>query len=458
MIPVILSGGSGTRLWPVSRVKFPKQFADLFDESLFSKTLRRLKSLGEPWSITTQDLRVLTDRAYSEAKIKSPGVIYEPFGRNTAAAIAALVRVMIQKGLSDEIVGIFPADHFIENEKEYLSALKLAEQVASGGSVVTIGILPTFPATGYGYIETTKDIKDSQGKLKAYKAVGFREKPSREKAEGFLKSGTYFWNAGMFIFKVGVMAQLFEKHQPKIWSTISELKNDLSNIGEVYKKVESISIDYAIMEKLSEHVCIPVNVGWSDVGSWDEVAKIKTSDTDVVEVGSKNNFVLSQDKKVYSFVDADDLMVIETSDAVLIAKRGSSQKVKDALEKIKSLEQGKKLVEERNFELRPWGRFEVLRDTEDFKSKVIQVEPGHQLSYQSHAKRAEHWVIVKGHPEVVLNDKVHHLKPGESIYIPQGAKHRMRNTTQEIVEFVEVQVGTYFGEDDIVRYQDDYKR
>lgn len=458
MISVILSGGSGTRLWPVSRTKFPKQFADLFDESLFSKTLRRLKSLGEPWSITTKDLRVLTDRAYSEAQIKSPGVIYEPFGRNTAAAIAALVRVLIQKGLSHEVVGIFPADHFIEKEKEYLSALKLAEQVAQNGSVVTIGILPTFPATGYGYIETTKDIKDSQGQLKAYKAVGFREKPNREKAEEFLKSGNYFWNAGMFIFKVSTMSQLFEKHQPKIWATISELKNDLSNIEDVYKKVESISIDYAIMEKLSEHVCIPVDVGWSDVGSWDEVAKIKASDTDVVEVGGKNNFVLSQDKKVYSFVDTDDLMVIETSDAVLIAKRGSSQKVKDALEKVKTLERGKQLVEERNFELRPWGWFEVLRDTEDFKSKVIHVEPGHQLSYQSHAKRAEHWVIIKGQPEVVLNDKVHHLKPGESIYIPQGAKHRMRNTTQETVEFVEVQVGTYFGEDDIVRYQDDYKR
>lgn len=459
MIPVILSGGSGTRLWPVSRTKYPKQFADLFDESLLSKTLKRLKVLGEPWTITTKELKTLTERTYGDMELPL-NVIYEPFGRNTAPAIAAFCHVMNLKGQSEQVAGVFPADHFIENEKLYTEALTLAEDVAQNGEIVTIGIRPSFPATGYGYIETTQDVVGKSVHLSALRASGFREKPDLKTAEQFVQSGRFNWNAGMFVFKISHMSSLFEKHLPQMWSLIRELKPDLSNVEDVYKRVESISVDYGIMEKLKSHVCIACDVGWNDVGSWDEVSKIKESTGEKIEIGSSGNFVFGSEEKTYAFVDVSNVMLVETSDAILVAKKESSQKVKEVVDKLKATgrAQDKRLLEERNFELRPWGRFEILRDTDAFKSKVIHVNPGHQLSYQSHAKRAEHWVVIKGYPEVVLNDKVYNLKPGESIYIPQGAKHRMRNTGQEVVEFVEVQVGSYFGEDDIVRYQDDYNR
>lgn len=462
MIPAILSGGSGTRLWPVSRAKFPKQFVDLFDEGLLTKTLKRLRPLGTPWTITTRDLSVLTNRCYQDLGLSSENVLFEPYGKNTAPAIAAFCRLLELRGQSQQVAGIFPADHFIEKEADYIEALRLAEEVALKGHVVTIGIRPSYPATGYGYIETEPHAVGSRGNVSALKARGFREKPSKQVAEEFLSKGGFFWNAGMFVFKVETMIGLFKSHLPQMWQQMAQLQSDLGNLEAIYSKVDAISIDYGIMEKLASHVCIPCDVGWSDVGSWDEVAKIKPSDTDMIEINSTGNYVLSQDKKTYAFVDCKDLMVVETSDAVLVIPRGLSQKVKDVVENLKGRAgkdaKAKVLLEERNFELRPWGRFEVLRDTVDFKSKVIQVQPGHQLSYQSHAQRAEHWVIVKGNPEVVLNDKVLHLKAGESVYIPLGAKHRMRNTTDKVVEFVEVQVGTYFGEDDIVRYQDDYKR
>ncbi len=459
MIPVILSGGSGTRLWPVSRVKYPKQFADLFDESLFTKALNRLRVLGSPWSITTKDLVVLTERAYEAAEIQ-PNAIYEPFGRNTAPAIGVLCHILTLRGQGEEVVGIFPADHFVEKEKTYIEALKLAEVIAKKDFVVTIGIKPDYPATGYGYIETSSQVVEKTNMHTGFKAVGFREKPDFKTAETFLKSGQFYWNAGNFIFKIRKMVSLFEKHLPEMWKIIKTLKPDYSNIEDVYKAVQNVSIDYAIMEKLSEHVCIPCDIGWSDVGSWDEVAEIKEPHAHQIEIDGSGNFVLAAKEKLYAFVDVSDTVVVETSDAVLIAKKGSSQKVKNIVEQLKSSKDtfSSHLLAERNFEIRPWGKFEILRDTEDFKSKVIHVNPGHQLSYQSHTKRAEHWVVIKGHPEVVLNDKIYNLNPGESIYIPLGAKHRMRNTTKEIVEFVEVQVGSYFGEDDITRYQDDYKR
>lgn len=460
MIPVILSGGSGTRLWPVSRSKYPKQFADLFAESLFTKTLKRLKVLGTPWALTTKELTVLTERCYGEVGLK-PVAIYEPFGKNTAPAIGVLCHILNLKGHSNDVVGVFPADHFIEDESTYIGALRLAESIASTNVVVTIGIKPTYPATGFGYIETSsKEIAKSTGGLVGFRAVGFREKPDTKTAQEFINSGNFFWNAGNFIFKVSHMIKLFEKHLPDMWATIQTLKPDCSNIEDVYKAVQNVSIDYAIMEKLEEHVCIPCDIGWNDVGSWDEVSKIRETTTDVVQVEASNNFVLSQGAKLYAFVEASDLLVIETSDAVLIAKKGSSQKVKDVVEKLKKSDKSQhaNILMERNFDIRPWGSYEILRDSENYKSKVIHVNPGHQLSYQSHTKRAEHWVITKGNPEVVLNDKTYQLKPGESIYIPQGAKHRMRNTTNDIVEFIEVQVGTYFGEDDITRYQDDYNR
>jgi len=242
---------------------------------------------------------------------------------------------------------------------------------------------------------------------------------------------------------------------PETWAAINELKADHSNLKEVYSKCPSQSIDFGVMEKLKEQVCIPADLGWSDVGSWDEIANMQDS-APKFEADAKGNYFYSKQNRVAGFVDVNDLIVVDTADALLITKKGSSQKVKHIVDQMNVAKDIR--TQEHPFEFRPWGKFEILRDTENFKSKVIHVNPGQQLSYQSHNKRAEHWVIIKGHPEVVLNDVVHKLNPGENIYIPLQAKHRIRNPGTEVVEFVEVQVGSYFGEDDITRYQDDYKR
>ena len=455
-IPAILSGGSGTRLWPVSRSKFPKQFCELFDESLFLKTLNRLKLFGSPWVVTNHTMKVLTDSVMGVAGVPLEQALYEPEARNTAPAIGLLCKLLEYKGELNSVVGIFPSDHLIQNLDTFKNAINLAVECAKKGQVVTIGIKPTFPSTGYGYIEIQGGSFMELAGLTALQTKGFHEKPNEALAHEFIQSGNFYWNGGMFIFEVATMIRHFQKLMPELWRELSKLKSDLSNLKEVYSNCPSQSIDYGIMEHLQEQVCVPCDLGWNDVGSWDEIAKLSDS-SEMIEVGGKGNFAYSKQGRVTAFVDTDDLIVVDTADSILVSKKGSTQKVKNVVDHLQSHRDVR--ASEHIFEYRPWGRFEILRDTNEFKSKVIHVNPGQQLSYQSHAKRAEHWVMIKGHPEVVLNDVVHKLNPGESIYIPLGAKHRIRNPSQnEVVEFVEVQVGSYFGEDDIVRYQDDYKR
>lgn len=460
MIPVVLSGGSGTRLWPVSRTKLPKQFCAIFEQSLHSMTLARLGRLGAPWVITSQTLRDLTVKNLNDLGMNPKNLILEPLAKNTAPAIALLTYSLMQQGLTEEAVGIFPADHIIENEEGFVSAVHLAKEEALNGKVVTLGIKPDHPATGYGYIQTASEVLSQQGKLTSHSVLKFHEKPSLEKATSFVKDGGFFWNAGIFVFKVNTMAELFKTHQPQLWAEVSNLKSDKSNIESVYAKVDNISIDYAIMEKLSPtHLaCIPCDIGWNDVGSWDAIADILggTSVENKIEVRAKNNFIQSSIDKTYAFVEVDDLVVVDTTDALLISKRGSSQGVKDAVDILKLKKP--QVLKEHTFEERPWGRFEILKDTDVFKSKVIQVNPAQQISYQSHSKREEHWLITQGQGEVILNDETIPVKPGSYVKIPLGAKHRIRNPGQTAIEFVEVQMGTYFGEDDIVRYQDDYQR
>lgn len=316
---------------------------------------------------------------------------------------------------------------------------------------MTLGIKPDHPATGYGYIQKDKG---------SNKVLKFHEKPSLEIAEKFLVSGDFFWNAGMFIFKAKVMLEKFQKLQPEIYKIVSMLKTDLSNLAEVYAQFPSISIDYAVMEKLTagELACVPADMAWSDVGSWDAVAEVseKRPGPKSLEVKGRDNFVFGSPDKVYSFVGTDDLIVVDTADALMVLKKGESQEVKQVVEALQK--EGSSLIKDHVFEKRPWGAFEILRDTEHFKSKVITVNPMSQLSYQSHNKRAEHWIVTRGEGEVVLNDQVIPVKAGSHVFIPIQAKHRIRNTSEKILEFVEVQLGSYFGEDDIVRYQDDYKR
>lgn len=457
--PIILSGGSGTRLWPVSRKQFPKQFCDLLDKPLQTLTIERLQVYGEGLIVTSSALKVLTEKNIVQNNLKISKVLYEPVGKNTAAAVALACKYLELNNRTQEIAGVFPSDALILDTKAFDAALTKATEAASNGSVCILGIQPKTPETGFGYIQTSADGKKSN---QAVEVLKFHEKPNLEKAKAFLADGNYFWNAGIFVFKTSQMIELFKQHEPELWQKISLLKADLSNLAEVYASLKSISLDYAIMEKLkpSELKCVSCDMGWSDLGSWDALVENSKGDTQATEVGSKGTTVFStqaknQNKK-YGVIGVDDLIVVDTVDALMICKKGESQKVKDLVEKFEATD--KKIVSEHIFEHRPWGEFEILRDESYFKSKVIRVEPGQQISYQSHAKRAEHWIIVKGDAIVILNDEEIPRKQGEHIYIPMGAKHRIINRTTSLVEFVEVQVGSYFGEDDIVRYQDDYGR
>lgn len=495
-VPVVLSGGSGTRLWPVSRKAYPKQFCDLFGgKSLYERTLARLRPLGTPWTITTQDLKVLTDRALKAAGFERTDVLFEPMGRNTAPAIGLLCRVLELRGQASAVAGVFPADQLIENESAFHTAVREAIVWAERGDVVTLGLTPTYPATGYGYIETTSDVAMASAVkgATARKAVRFREKPNAATAAEFIKAGGFFWNAGMFVFKVQTMIDLLKQNAQGVWAPLAELKSDLSNLKECYARVQAISIDYAVMEKLASHVTIPCPFDWSDVGSWDAIAEVSGKSAGVaaggtieaapIEVNARGNFVFrasagtgldverairngksgpgsaapATTQKTVAITGVDDLVVVETTDALLIAKKGTSEKVKDVVERLVATPAAHRATQH-DFDIRPWGGFEVLRDTERFKSKVLTVNPGAQISYQSHAKRAEHWIITAGSGEVVLDDKVIPVQTGSHVFIPIGAKHRIRNTGNEMIEFVEVQLGSYFGEDDIVRYEDSYGR
>ncbi len=463
MKPVILSGGSGTRLWPVSRKKYPKQFCEIFTDSLQNLTLKRLAKLGNPDIVTNQELKSLTEIHVKKSGVQVEQIIYEPAARNTAPAVLICCWKLAQGGLQDECVGFFPADHLIQDEEEFVEAAKRAEQTAQTGRIVILGVRPTYPETGYGYIQKTKKSLTSDGKI--FGVVQFHEKPDMEKAKRFLSSKEYLWNAGIFVGSVQSFLKAFEKHQPQMWKTVQNLKADLSNLEEVYGQLQSLSIDYAIMEKLgeSELSVIPVDLGWNDVGSWDAVAAhfralgLNEKGAPVVSTEPGNhNFVFSQTGRNVSFVDTNNLIVVDTADGILISEKGSTQNVRKIVETL--AQTNPKLIEEHVFEERPWGQFEILRDTDHFKSKLIHVHPHSQISYQSHAQRAEHWIITRGSGEVVLNDEVHPVKAGSHIHIPVGAKHRIRNNADEVLEFVEVQLGTYFGEDDIQRYQDDYQR
>jgi mannose-1-phosphate guanylyltransferase/mannose-1-phosphate guanylyltransferase/mannose-6-phosphate isomerase len=470
MIPFVLSGGSGTRLWPVSRESLPKHLCDLFDESLLAKTVRRLRSLApggggarEVGVVGAASSEALTRRVLRDAGVSGRWALFEPRGRNTAPAVALVCHRLLQAGLGGEVVGIFPADHLVADEETFRRAVALAERVARGdgsepGPVVTLGIEPSGPDTGYGYIETAGEPVARESDLAALPVRAFHEKPDAATAERYVDAGGYYWNAGMFVFRADVMAGAFERLMPELWRAIRTVEPDLSNLAEVYEAIEPESLDYGIMEHLSGQVTIPVDPGWSDVGSWDEMARLSRDPgtSAVAEVGGTGNFVHTHRRRVYGLVGVEDLLVVDTEDALLIARRGRSQEVREVVGRLR--EAGHAQASEHAFDVRPWGRYDVLRDEADFKSKTIRVDPGQRLSYQSHRHRAEHWVIVRGRPRVVIDDRALDLGPGDHVFIPRGAKHRISNPGEEAVLFVEVQIGDYFGEDDIVRYEDDYDR
>lgn len=449
-IPCLLSGGSGSRLWPFSRRLLPKPFAPLLAEPLFESTLDRLSGLGPIHVITHLELAPLTEHSLKAKNILAQ-TYYEPLARNTAPAIALVCWDLMQKNCADSVLGIFPADHYIPNQTAFMASIQKAQEIALQGSLCLIGIPPTAAETGFGYIETQFDVSSSSFFVKK-----FHEKPNLETAQNYIKQG-FLWNSGMVIGQVKIIWSLLERHQPALVNTLKTLNADLSNLKSIYQKLPNISFDYAILEHLQapDLKIIPATFEWSDVGTWSSISELAPSQPGY-HIDANNLKWLSTQNKVYAGIGVDDLIIVDTEDALLITHKDHTQKVAKLYELLKISEP--EVTERHLFEQRPWGDFKVLNEENGFKAKVIKVLPGCQLSYQSHNHRSEHWVVAQGEAIVTIDDQDHHLKRGEYIFIKAQQKHRLKNPGLVDLKVIEVQIGEYLGEDDITRYLDHYGR
>ena len=456
MTNIILCGGSGTRLWPISRTLLPKQFVKLFsNKSLFQLTVERNSKLCKSqFIVSNSEQYFLALDQLEELDKSNNSYLLEPIGRNTAPAIVLACMALEY----DEIVLVTPSDHLIKNEKEYEKVLKKAKEFAKDNKLVTFGITPTFAETGFGYIET----------LNEFDVKAFHEKPDFDTATSYLKAGNYYWNSGMFCFKAGVFLDELEKYSPEIYNQSLNAFNNANKNEIIRIKHEDMiaipedSIDYAVMEKSEIVKVIPSNINWSDVGSFDslfeELPKDKNGNTknkNHISIDSKNNLVYGVERKIAT-IDVEDLIIIDTGDALLVSKKGSSQKVKKVVEKLKDSNS-----QLHNIHLtghRPWGTYTVLEEANGYKIKRIEVKPGSRLSLQKHFHRNEHWIVVSGTATVTVGNEKKYVRPNESTYIKMGEVHRLENEGKIPVVLIEAQVGEYTGEDDIVRIDDDFKR
>ena len=456
MTNIILCGGSGTRLWPISRTLMPKQFVKLFDDkSLFQLTVKRnSKVCDSRFIVSNTEQYFLAFDQLEELHKENNKYLLEPVGRNTAPAIA-LACLALEP---EELVLVTPSDHLIKNEKEYKKVLQIAKNLAEQNNLVTFGITPKFAETGFGYIEAS-----------GYDVKAFHEKPDIKTAKEYLKAGNYYWNSGMFMFKAGVFLEELKTYAPEIYENSLQAYNNAkkSNENLIRIKHEDMlnipedSIDYAVLEKSQKVKVISSDIDWSDVGSFDalfeELPKDENNNTITekhISIDSKNNLIYAKDKYVAT-IDVEDLIIVDTDDALLISKKGSSQKVKEVVKKIK------KVSDLHNIHLtghRPWGTYTVLEDTPGYKIKRIEVKPGKRLSLQKHYHRNEHWIVVSGTATVTVGETTQLVRPNESTYIKMGDLHRLSNEGKIPVILIEAQVGEYTGEDDIVRIDDDFNR
>ena len=455
MTNIILCGGNGTRLWPISRSLMPKQFVKLFeDKSIFQLTVERnSKVCDKNLIISNTEQHFLALDQLEELNNTNNKYLLEPIGRNTAPAIALGCLSLDY----DEIVLVTPSDHLIKDEVEYLKVLNQAKELANSNYLVTFGITPTYAETGFGYIESEN-----------FNVKAFHEKPSFELATKYLNSGNYYWNSGMFCFKAGVFLDELKKHSFPIYEASlnaieNSNKNDLIRIKhEDMLVIPEDSIDYAVMEKSSIVKVIPSDFKWSDVGSFDSLYEElpkdiynNTINENSILINSKNNFIYGNER-IIATVDIENLIIVDTGDALLISKKSSSQKVKQIVTELK-----KRNLELHNVHLlsnRPWGSYTVLEDSNGFKIKKIVVKSGKRLSLQKHFHRSEHWIVVSGTATVTNNEKHFIVRANESTYIKMGDFHRLSNEGKIDLVVVEVQVGEYTGEDDIIRIEDDFKR
>ena len=453
MTNIILSGGSGTRLWPISRTLMPKQFANLFNShSLFMMCYERNSSLCEKTLVVSNEQQYFLALDQLESvSARNVKFLLEPIGRNTAPAIA-LACLSLEY---DEIVFVTPSDHLIRDEVAYKNSVLRAQEYAERGFLVTFGIQPKDANTGYGYIEANGE-----------NVLMFHEKPDLATAQSYVEAGNFYWNSGMFMFKAGVFLNELKVQSPEIYDACV-LAYDKSSPNhpfriklEYMQKIPADSIDYAVMEHASLAKVVPADIGWSDLGSFDSLDDELPKDTNGntineknISLNSKNNLIINSDRTIAT-IDVDDLNIVDTKDALLICKKGSSQKVKQVVELLKDSD----LIHTHVTTHRPWGTYTVLEDESGYKIKRIVVKPGKRLSLQKHYHRNEHWIVVSGTATVTIGERNFLLRENESTFIKMGEIHRLENEGKIPVVLIEAQVGSYTGEDDIVRIEDDFSR
>jgi mannose-1-phosphate guanylyltransferase/mannose-6-phosphate isomerase len=461
---VILAGGSGSRLWPLSRQQLPKQFLALDGkDSLIQTTINRLSP-----AIDAKSVLIVTQEAHAKGEayhaLLPYKTLFEPTGRNTAPAIA-LAAAYLTAGGADPIMVVLPADHIIKDEVRFRAHLNIAIKAAERGKLVTFGIQPTRPDTGFGYIKAHRG--EDSGILEVDR---FTEKPDIITAERFLNEGGYYWNSGMFVWRASVILAEIQQHLPAVHQILQNIIAESRTAGSFQQAVEkhfadmpAISIDYGVLEKSSRVSLVHCDIGWNDVGSWQAVHEISTLDENgnaiqgkVIALDCKNSLIRAE-KRLVAAIGVEDLCVVETADAVLISKNDQTQRVREVVDELQH-----RGATEHVFHAkvnRPWGSYTVLEEDQDgFKIKRIEVAPGARLSLQSHRKRSEHWVVVSGTATVTNGDEVVTVQKNQSTYIPIGTRHRLENQGSEPLHIVEIQVGDYLGEDDIQRYEDNYGR
>lgn len=466
ILPVIMAGGSGSRLWPLSRQMFPKQFLTLYGESsMLQATAERLSGIEHVPAIVicNEEHRFSVAEQFRLKNIPNNSIILEPVGRNTAPAIALAALQAIKNG-QDPLLLVLAADHVIKDESAFFSAVQQAHIHAQAGKLVTFGIVPTAPETGYGYIKRGESQQNS-----GYAVAEFVEKPDQITAKTYLNTGEYYWNSGMFLFKASRYLTELKTYRPDILAACEKAMRDTQSDVDfirvdqtAFEACPNESVDYAVMEKTADAVVVPMDCGWSDVGSWSALWDVSNKDYngnaftgDVIAIDTKNSFVYAQDKLVAT-IGLQDIAVVETKDAILISTLTEVQKVKKIVEQLK-LEERSEFKHHREV-FRPWGKYDSIDNGDRFQVKRISVKPGAKLSVQMHHHRAEHWIVVSGTAKVTNGDKNILLTENQSTYIPVGVIHALENPGKVPLELIEVQSGSYLGEDDIVRFEDKYGR
>lgn len=467
--PVVLSGGSGTRLWPLSRSLNPKQFLNLIDDySLFQKTALRTKDeaiFHAPIIVCNNEHRFIAAEELQKINITPKLIILEPTGRNTAPAITVAALNAIENQ-NDDLILVMPSDHVILDEENFIRSVQSAQNAALAGHLITFGIVPNSPEIGYGYIKSSEKLGNFDN---IFAVENFIEKPKKEVAEDFLKQGGYFWNSGIFMFKASTYLEILRQLENDIFihccGAYNKAIKDLDFVrlfAEDFEKCQNISVDYAVMEKAEKVAVVPINIGWSDVGNWQALSEIAPKDEngnnlsgDVVALKTKDCYINSKHNLITT-IGVNNLIIVALKDATLIANKDNAQDVKELFEILKKHKRAE--CDSHTKVLRPWGSFETIDLSDRFRVKRIMVKPKSALSLQMHNHRAEHWVVVKGTAHVTCGSKEFVLTEDESTYIPVGKKHRLENKGQIMLEIIEVQTGNYLGEDDIIRFSDIYGR